>query len=234
MMELLRFGDQGWGDEMLRGMGVTILVASLSFGFGVVVAFGGAALKLARAWPLRWIGEAYTTFIRGVPNLVLVYILFFGMGVAITSVANLFGYQGRIDLNSFVIGVLTIGLISGGFSTEVIRGAILAVPRGQVEAARAVGMRPPLIFWRVVLPQCLRIALPGLGNVWQLTLKDTSLVSVMALAEIMRQAFVAGNSTRQPFVFFTAAALLYLAISTVTNILFDRAERRFSRGVRRG
>jgi octopine/nopaline transport system permease protein len=151
----------------------------------------------------------------------------------VMGIAGLFGYTGYIEVNAFTIGVLSVGLISGAYSTEVIRGAIQAVPFGQIEAGRAVGMRRMQIFFRILLPQTLRYALPGLGNVWQLTLKDTALISVTALAELMRSAQIAAGVTRNPFLFYVLAAILYLVLTSLSTYAFDRAERHANRGVRR-
>jgi octopine/nopaline transport system permease protein len=148
-------------------------------------------------------------------------------------VAGLFGYHGYIEVNAFTIGTFAIGAISGAYSTEVIRGAVLAVPPGQIEAAKAIGMSRGLMFRRIVFPQVARYALPGLGNVWQITLKDTALISVTGLVEIMRQAHVAAGSTRQPFTFYLVAAAIYLVLTTFSNYGFQRAEGWASRGVRR-
>lgn len=233
MLELLAFGPAGWGDEMLRGAATTIAVAVAAFALGLVFGSLGAWAKLSANRPAFWAAEIYTTVARGVPELLVIYLLFFGGGAAATAIGRLFGYEGFVEIEPFTIGAVAVALISGAYSTEVIRGAARAVPKGQMEAARACGMSPLLAFRRVMVPQTLRYALPGLGNVWQLTLKDTALVSVTALAEIMRMANVAANSTRQPFIFYMAAMLLYLALSTGSSFLFERAERRSLRGVRR-
>lgn len=233
MLELLAFGPAGWGDEMLRGAATTIAVAVAAFALGLGFGSLGAWAKLSANRAAFWTAEVYTTLARGVPELLVIYLLFFGGGAAASAFARLFGYDGFVEIDAFTIGALAVGLISGAYSTEVIRGAARAVPKGQLEAARACGMSPFLMFRRVLVPQTLRYALPGLGNVWQLTLKDTALVSVTALAEIMRMANVAANSTRQPFIFYLTAMLLYLALSTGSSFLFDRAERRSLRGERR-
>lgn len=233
MLELLRFGSEGWGDEILMGAAMTVAVAVCSYALGLVVGFLLSAAKLGSSGLLRRLANGYTTIVRGVPELLVIYLLFFGLSAAITRIAQVFGYGGRIDLNSFVIGVTAVGLISGAYSTEVMRGARQAIPRGQIEAARAVGMRPFLMFRRIVLPQMLRYALPGLGNVWQLTLKDTALISVTALAELMRISSVAARSTREPFLFYLVAAALYLVMTTVSQAAFRQAEARANRGVRR-
>jgi len=232
-VELLSFGDQGWGDEMARAALMTIAVSLSSMALGLVVGTIGAAAKLSALAPARWLAEGYTTLVRGVPELLVIYLLFFGGSGAAMFVASIFGYHGYVELNAFTIGTVAVGLISGAYSTEVIRGAVQAVPGGQIEAAKAIGMPRALMFRRIMLPQVARFALPGLGNVWQLTLKDTALISVTGLVEIMRQAHVAAGSTREPFTFYVVAALLYMLLSTFSNYGFQRAEGWASRGVRR-
>jgi octopine/nopaline transport system permease protein len=231
-VELLSFGDQGWGDEMLRGTLMTLAVSLSSMTLGLMFGALGAAAKLSAVAPVRWLAEGYTTIVRGVPELLVIYLLFFGGNGAVMFIAGIFGYHGYIELHAFTIGTFAVGIISGAYSTEVIRGAVLSVPKGQIEAAQAFGMRRSLLFRRIMLPQVARFALPGLGNVWQLTLKDTSLISVTGLVEIMRQAHIAAGSTRQPFTFYVAAACLYLLLTTFSNYGFRRAEGWASRGVR--
>lgn len=230
MLEVLSFGPQGWGWQLLSGTLMTLAVAVSAFGTGVVFGSAGAAAKLSGNLPVRLVAEVYTTVIRGIPELLVIYLLFFGGNEAVTAVAQVFGYDGRVNLNAFTVGVLAVGLISGAYSTEVIRGAVRSVPPGQIEAARACGMGRFLTLRRILVPQTLRYALPGLGNVWQLTLKDTSLVSVTALAEIMRIAHTGAGSTRQYFVFYTTAAVLYLLLTSLSTAVFERAERRAMRG----
>lgn len=232
-IDLLRWGDEGWSDEMAHGALVTLEVAVAAFILGIVIGAGGAAIKLSRVRALELFGDLYTTVIRGVPDLIIIYIIFFGGGQVAMSVAKVFGYNGYIEINPFMTGVIALGFISGAYSTEVIRGAVLAVPRGQIEAAKACGMSGWLLFRRIMVPQVARYALPGLGNVWQLTLKDTSLISVVGLTEIMRSAFIGSGSTKEPFLFFLSAAVLYLALTSLSNKVFDTAETWANRGVRR-
>jgi octopine/nopaline transport system permease protein len=232
-VELLSLGDAGWGDEMLRAALMTVAVSVSSMALGLVFGTLAAAAKLSAIAPARWLAEGYTTVARGVPELLIIYLLFFGGSGAVMFVAGLFGYHGYIELHAFTIGTFAIGAISGAYSTEVIRGAVLAVPRGQVEAAHAIGMSDWLMFRRILFPQVARYALPGLGNVWQFTLKDTALISVTGLVELMRQAHIAAGSTRQPFAFYLVAAALYLVLTTFSNYGFQRAEDWANRGVRR-
>ena len=232
-LELLALGDNGWGDEMLRATLVTLMVSLSAMGIGLIISIFGTISKLSKKVYVRILADIYTTVIRGIPELLVIYLLFFGGSNAVMGMAKLFGYHGYIELNAFVIGSVAVGAISGAYSTEVMRGAFLAVPRGQVDAAKSVGMSKLVIFRRILVPQVLRYALPGLGNVWQLTLKDTSLVMVTGLVEIMRQAHVASGSTYSPFTFYVTAALLYLMLTTASNRIFYSAENWANKGVRR-
>ena len=232
-LALLILGDQGWGDEMLRAASVTLLLSLSAMSIGLFISIFGVMSKLSDKFYVRVIADVYTTIVRGIPELLVIYLLFFGGSNAVMGMAKLFGYHGYIELNAFVIGSVAVGAISGAYSTEVMRGAFLAVPRGQIDAAKSVGMSKLVIFRRILVPQVLRYALPGLGNVWQLTLKDTSLVMVTGLVEIMRQAHVASGSTYSPFTFYVTAALLYLILTTASNRIFYSAENWANKGVRR-
>jgi len=230
---LLAFGDEGWGDEMLRGALMTMAVAVCSYLLGVCIGILFASLKLSRFIALRYVADFYTTVIRGIPELLVIYLVFFGGGTLLRTLASgIFGYEGYIDPPLFVTGMVCIGLSAGAYNTEVIRGAVLAVPVGQIEAAKAIGMSTAKRFWRVLVPQVARFALPGLGNVWQLTLKETSLISVIGLVEIMRSAAVAAGSTKEPFTFYLVAAVLYLGLTSISNRGFLHAEAWASKGVR--
>ena len=232
-LELLVLGDNGWGDEMLRATLVTLMVSLAAMGIGLFISIFGTLSKLSNKIYVRVLADVYTTIIRGIPELLIIYLLFFGGSNAIMRLAKLFGYYGYIELDAFVIGSVAVGAISGAYSTEVMRGAFLAIPRGQIDAAKSVGMNKFLIFTRILIPQVLRYALPGLGNVWQLTLKDTALIMVTGLVEIMRQAHVAAGSTYSPFTFYITAALLYLILTTASNRVFNSAENWANKGVRR-
>ncbi|MDE1149204.1 MAG: ABC transporter permease subunit [Azospirillaceae bacterium] len=231
--DLLGFGAKGWGLQLLQGMGMTVLVAVSAYVLGLVLGGAAAACKLSGHRGGRVAADAYTTIVRGVPSLLVIYLLFFGGASAAAWVANLLGFNGPVELSALPVGILAVGTVSGAYSAEVLRGGALAVPQGQLEAAKALGMGRWLTFSRIHLPQTLRYALPGLGNVWQLTLKDTSLVSVVALVELMRVAYLAQGATRQPFLFFTTAGVLYLVLAGVSGRLFAWAEARTTRGVRR-
>lgn len=216
---------------LLAGALMTLAVSLSAFLLGIALGTAAALAKLSRHRLLRCIGIAYTTVIRGIPELLVIYLFFFGTSSLIMAVVRAaFGYDGYIEVNAFTVAVLALGLISGAYSTEVIRGGIASVSKGQMEAAAALGLRRWMIWLRILLPQAMRYALPGLANVWQLTLKDTALISVTGLAEIMRTAFVAAGATREPFLFYAAAAMLYLLLTWGSSRFFSKAEASANRG----
>jgi octopine/nopaline transport system permease protein len=232
-VQIIGFGPGGWGPDLLKATLMTILVAVSGFGVGLVMGTLGAAAKLSRFRLLGAAAGLYTTVFRGVPNLLVIYLLYFGGSYALSSVAALFGASGFVGIPTFLTGAVALGVVSGAYQTEVLRGAYLSLDRGEIEAAQAVGMPPLLAFRRIILPQAARFAIPGLGNVWQSVLKQSALISVIGLVEIMRQAQVASGSTRRPFDFFLTAAALYLVITMATDAAFRGAERRAMRGIRR-
>lgn len=218
--------EGGWIGAMLRGATITIAVAIASMLGGFVIGIVCGLIKWARVRPLTYIVDGYTALVRGVPELLIIYLLFFSSIEFVTKVATAFGYAGLAESGyAFVIAVIAIGSISGAYSTEVVRGALAAIPQGHIEAARALGIPGPRIFRRIIAPQMLRIAIPGMNNVWQVTIKDTALVSVVGLQELMRAAFIGANTTRHPFIFYVIAAVLYLVITLVSQTGVDWGER---------
>jgi octopine/nopaline transport system permease protein len=232
LFDLLSFGSGGWGAPLLKAA-LTTTALSIA-GFAAGAALGGlAAFARIAGGPLgATAADGYSTLFRGVPDLLTIYLLYFGGSVGLTTVGHWFGAQGFVGLPAFATGVAALGIISGAYQAEVYRGAYLTINRGELDAARAFGMSRSTMLRRIIAPQVLRYALPGLGNVWQLVLKDSALVSVTGLVELMRQAQVGAGSTRQPFAFYCSAAVLYLLIALATGELFRRAERRSLRGVR--
>jgi len=194
----------------------------------------GAAAKLSPFKLVRGIGQGYTTFVRGIPEILVVLLVYFGGEDIINRIAqDGFGYRGYIEVNIFVAGITALGLSFGAYATEVFRGAIQSVPEGQREAAIACGMRPFQTFWRITLPQAMRLAIPGLGNLFQVLLKDTSLVSLISLPELMRTSGIAISNTKEPFTFYLVAAVIYLTITCVVMIGQFYAERWANKGVKR-
>lgn len=234
IFETLGFGPTGWGGLMLIGAVTTLAVTLVALAIGAVFGSLVAWAKLAPGLTPRLLGDAYTTVFRGVPELLIIYLVYFGGSRAVTSVGAAFGIEGFLGLPSFLAGALAVGLISGAYQAEVYRGAFLAVHKGEIEAARAIGMGRWLRFRRIIVPQVLRFALPGLGNVWQLSLKDSALVSVTGLAELMRTSQVAAGSTHQYFAFYVAGGCLYLVLTTISDRAFSTAEKRVSKSFRGG
>ena len=185
-MELLYFGDNGWGDELFIATLMTVAVSITAMFIGFIFALIFTPLKLSKFKLFNFIGNFYTTVIRGVPELLVIYLFFFGGSGAIMYVAQIFGYYDYIEINAFITGAFSIGVISGAYSTEVFRGAIQSIDKGQFEASKVLGLNKYIYFFKVIMPQMLRLALPNISNVWQITLKDTSLISVTGLVEIMR------------------------------------------------
>ncbi len=229
-MELLAFGDTGWGDELFYATLMTIAVAIAAMLIGFLFALIFTPLKLSKNKFLNLIANSYTTVIRGVPELLVIYLLFFGGTGAVMYVASIFGYNEYIEINAFITGAFSIGIISGAYSTEVFRGAIQSIDKGQFEAANVLGLNKFGKFFKIILPQTLRLAIPNLSNVWQITLKDTSLISVTGLVEIMRQSYVAAGSTRDPLFFYSFAAVLYLLLTFLSMKLINKLEVKYSRG----
>ena len=229
-MELLAFGDTGWGDELFRAtlMTIAVSITAMIIGFSFAAIF--TPLKLSKYKSLNLVANIYTTVIRGVPELLVIYLFFFGGSGAIMFVASMFGYNEYIEINAFVTGSFAIGIISGAYSTEVFRGAIQSIDKGQFEAAKVLGFGKFKRFYKIILPQMLRLAIPNLSNVWQITLKDTSLISVTGLVEIMRQSYIAAGSTRDPLFFYSFAAVLYLMLTYLSMKLINKLELKYSKG----
>lgn len=221
----------GYGPSLLEGALLSLAVALASLLIALLLGLAGASAKLSRLRPLRWLAQGYTTLIRAVPDLVIMLLVFYGGQMAINQLADRMGW-GYIDINPFVAGVLTIGFVFGAYLTEVLRGAVLAVPPGQREAAQAFGMTPWQVMHRVVGPQMLRHALPGLSNNWLVMIKSTSIVSVIGLSDMMSRAGQAAGATREPFLFYAAVALIYLAFTALSELGFAWLARRLAIGTR--
>jgi len=226
--------ESGWIFAILRGSVVTLFISAASMGFGLLLGVIFGLIKWGKIRPFSYCVDFYTSIIRGVPELLIIYLLFFSSVEFVTQLAAAFGYTKSIDsAYPFIIAILAVGLISGAYSTEVVRGALSAIPKGHIEAAHALGLSRWRIFRRIIMPQMLRIAVPGLNNIWQITIKDTALVSVVGLQELMRTATVGAGSTRQPLLFYLVAALVYFAITLISQSGFDRLERLFKLDIRR-
>jgi arginine/ornithine transport system permease protein len=225
------FDLHGYGPSILNGTFVTITVSLVSLAISMVLGIIGALAKLSGFKPLQYAAQTYTTIIRGIPDLVLMLLVFFGGQVFINQVAPMVGYDEYIDINPFMAGVLTIGFIFGAYMTETFRGAILAVNKGQLEAGSAYGMSRLQVFKRILMPQMVRHALPGFGNVWLVLVKATALVSIIGLDDMVRKAALAAGATRLPFTFYAVVAFNYLIITTISIFILNWLDTRYSAGV---
>lgn len=222
----------GFLPSILEGAALTVAVAILSLLIAIAFGLAGASAKLSKSRWLVRLATLYTTVIRGVPDLVLMLLIFYGGQTLVNTIAPKFGFDDFIDVNPFIAGVMTIGFIFGAYLTETFRGAILAIPAGQREAGIAYGMSKSQAFKRIVLPQMVRLAIPGFSNNWLVLVKSTALVSVIGLSDMMQRAGLAAGATREPFKFYSAVAVLYLMITTVSIILLKVLEKRYSVGVK--
>jgi His/Glu/Gln/Arg/opine family amino acid ABC transporter permease subunit len=222
---------KGYGWLLWEGVQLTVMVSVVSMAGAVIVGLLAALVKLGRSRSRALLAEAYTTIVRGVPELVLLLLVYYGVPTLVQDVAASLGYRFVIAINPFVAGIATITFIYGAFACEVFRGAYLNVPAGQHEAAAVLGLNRTATLRLIILPQVFRYALPGLGNVWMVLVKATALISIIQLPELMRNADVAARATRMPFTFFLAACLVYLAITLASMWAQSRAEGWASRGV---
>lgn len=230
IVALLAFGPDGWGDELLAGTWLTIRLALATFPIGLAIGLAVALLKLS---PSRWkraAGNLYTTVFRGLPELLTIFIVYYGGQILLARVVQIFAPQTNLQVSGFIAGMVALSLVVGAFSSEIFHAAIRGIAAGQTEAARALGLAPWQAFRLVVLPQIWRLALPGLSNNWLVLLKDTSLVSVIALTDLMRQTQIVVGATKQPFTFFALACAIYLMLSLLSSVLALRLEARANRG----
>ena len=209
------------------------MIAVGSYGIGILVGVAGAFGKLYGGPVVRDLLELYTTLVRAIPELVLILLLYFAGTDLINRLLETFGYQ-RIDINGLVAGICVLGIVQGAYSTEVIRGAILAIPQGQIEAARAYGMSPGLLLRRITLPAMLPFAIPGLANLWLIATKDTALLAIVGFNELTQETRTAASTTKAYFTFFLAAGALYLLITLVSNVIIARIENWSRRGMPTG
>jgi len=230
-MELFNLDGYGW--LLWKGVTLTLLVGIGAMTVSMILGLVASWAKMSSSRLALSLANTYTTVVRGVPELVMLLLVYYGVPTLIQDLSSSFGYPVIINLNPFTAGVVTLGFIYGAYSTEVFRGAFLAVSKGQIEAARAAGMGKVLAFRRIIFPQMWRFALPGIGNVWMVLIKATALVSIIQLPELMRNADIASRATQKPFTFFVIASLFYLSITIISNFAQKKAENWADRGVRR-
>lgn len=233
-MPLLNLFDlQGYGHLLIDGVLITITVGIAAMVVALALGILGALARLSPSRWLRNIGSTYATVVRGIPELVLMLIVYYGGTVLLQQLLSLGGGDVRVDINAFLAGTLVLGFVYGAYATEIFRGAFLAVPKGQIEAATAFGMSGSRIFRRILFPQALRLAIPGLGNLWLTLMKATSITSVIGLTELARQADLIKNPTHAPFTVYFIACLLYLLITAISDVVRLRIDHWASAGFRR-
>ena len=216
--------------SILMGSLLTVAVSLASAAIATVLGLLGASAKLSGKRPLVWLATLYTSIVRGIPELVMMLLIFYGGAIGLNTLLEKMGSDQSVDLNPFVAGSLTIGFIYGAYMTETFRGAILAIPKGQMEAAWAFGMSPFKTFVRITLPQMVRYALPGFTNNWLVLIKATALVSLIGLQDMTYLAKQASAAARQPFIFFLFAAALYLVFTSASLWALRRLNARYSLG----
>jgi polar amino acid transport system permease protein len=230
--QVLSFGDQGYADEMLRGAWMTLQISFCAYAMGLVIGLAGAMGKLRGNPITRTILNVYTTFVRASPDLILILLLYYAGTSLLNSWLAAYGYS-AVRISGFVAAVAVLGFMQGAYQTEVLRAAIQAIPIGQIEAALAFGMSARLRFRRIIIPVMLPLAVPGLANLWLEVTKASSLIAVVGYTELLLAARQAAGNTKLYLLFFSCAALVYLAITLISNQVFRRLETYCRRGTPR-
>jgi His/Glu/Gln/Arg/opine family amino acid ABC transporter permease subunit len=235
LFSLLAWGDQGYGDEFVNGIATTLFISVTGYAIGLSIGMLGAWAKLCHIKALNRAGETYTTLVRSLPELLLIFLIFYAGTRTLASLLVTLGLADQgLEIDPFAAVIWALGLIYGAYLTDVLRGGIQAVPKGQIEAAKAFGMHGPKRFVRIVFPQMIRYCIPGLGNQWLNITKDSAYVSVVAaVGEIMSVGRGAANTTHHAIFFYGATAVVFMVVSGVSMFLFSRLEKRSNRGVRR-
>jgi polar amino acid transport system permease protein len=228
--EILSFGDHGYGDELLRGAWMTIQISVCACTVGLLIGLSGAIGKLSGNRVTRAVLNFYTTFVRASPELILILLLYYAGTGLLNSLLSAYGYA-AVHVSGFAAAVAVLGFMYGAYMTEVLRAAIQAIPIGQVEAAIAVGMNPWLRFRRIIVPAMMPLAIPGMANLWLEVIKNSSLIAVVGYTELLLAARQAAGNTKLYLLFFSCAALVYLAITLASNQLIKRVEAYYRRGM---
>lgn len=228
-LQLLWIAPPGRGLSLLAGLVSTLQIAFGAYALGLLIGLFGALGKINGPAPVRWLLNVYTTLIRAVPELVLILLLYYAGTDALNRMLEGLGYD-PVDISGLVAGIVVLGFVQGAYSTEVIRAAMLAVPRGQTEAGLAFGMSRAKTVYRILIPAMIPFALPGLANLWLIVTKDTALLAVVGFFELASAAHTAAGSTRNYLIFYCAAAVIYLCVTLLSNVVFRRIESRYRRG----
>ncbi len=233
MWDLLSYGDSGWGDEVISGLWITVSLALATLPLGLLMGFLIALAKNTKEASLVTAANIYTTVFRGLPELLTLLIIYYGVPILITSVQSLFVENPVFEINNFVAGMIALGTVFSAYSSEVFMSAFRGIKKGQYEAGDALGLSWGSTMRLIIVPQLLRLALPGLSNLWLILLKETALVSVIGLPDLLRQTNIAVRVSKEPFLFFGIACLLYLILAIVSSYGLEWLEKRFARGQNR-
>jgi polar amino acid transport system permease protein len=225
----LFFGPKGWAPLMVQGAAITIALAVVTMPFGFSTGLGVALLKVSKRRWIRGCADAFTTVFRGIPDLLALFIVYYGLQAIIDRLTRL--GMPHIELSAFAAGVIALSVVVAAYSSEVWVAALQAVPPSQAEAGRSLGLGAKVIFLKITLPQMLRVAIPGLSNIWTILLKDTSLISTLAVLDLLRAASIASQNTTRPLLFYTAAAMVYLVISIIASLIQGRIEMHLRKGM---
>ncbi|MFN3250889.1 ABC transporter permease [Roseibium album] len=229
-LTLLSFGENGWGDTIAAGVMVTVLLAIATLPFGLVLGFLIALAKNSSEPSLKLAANIYTTIFRGLPELLTLFLVYFGVQIGIQQGLKLMGFDAFVEVNSFVAGMVALSLVFSSYASEAFLSAFRGIPQGQYEGGNALGLSRYQTMTLVILPQLIRLALPALGNLWLILLKETSLVSVIGLPDLVREAGIAARVTKEPFLFFGIACLVYLLLAMISSTGLSRIERWTKKG----
>lgn len=229
-LTLLSFGPEGWGDEIARGVLVTVALAITTLPFGLFLGFLIALAKKSSEPSLRMAANIYTTLFRGLPELLTLFLVYFGLQIAVQAGLKFIGVSTYFEVNSFVAGVIALAFVFSSYASEAFLSAFRGIPQGQYEGGYALGLSSFKTMRLVILPQLIRLALPALGNLWLVLLKDTALVSVVGLSDLMRKTSEAARINKEPFLFFGLACLIYLVLAMISSTGLNKIERWSKRG----
>jgi polar amino acid transport system permease protein len=227
---LLSWGPEGWLDDIFQGVFITVSLAAATLPLGLAIGFFVALAKKSEEPSLKLAGDIYTTIFRGLPELLTLFLVYYGAQIGLQHVIRLFRPEASVEVNSFVSGMVALGVVFSSYASEVFLSAFRAIPRGQYEGGYSIGLSRGQTMRLVIMPQLIRIALPGLANLWLILLKDTALVSAIGLSDILRQSGIAARVTREAFLFFGVASLLYLVLAIISSVGIRAVERAVSQG----
>lgn len=229
-LTLLSFGEQGWGDTIALGVMITVALAICTLPFGLILGFLIALAKNSSEPSLKLAANIYTTIFRGLPELLTLFLVYFGVQIGIQQGLKLLGFDVYFEVNSFVAGMVALALVFSSYASEAFLSAFRGIPEGQYEGGYALGLSRYRTMTLIILPQLIRLALPALSNLWLILLKETSLVSVIGLADLIRESGIAARVTKEPFLFFGLACLIYLVLAMISSAGLSRVERWSKRG----